>query len=69
MSVSMLEDSGASVSILRKDIFDNIPPESRPQVMPVRMNLLSATGTASEFIGKVEVEIKLGNHICKHEFL
>ncbi|VDI79028.1 Hypothetical predicted protein [Mytilus galloprovincialis] len=33
------------------------------------MNLLTATGAASEFSGKVDLEIKLGNHVCKHEFL
>ncbi|CAC5420029.1 unnamed protein product [Mytilus coruscus] len=65
----MLVDSGASVSILRKDFFDSLVLENRPQVMPVRMNLLTATGEASEFIGKVNLEIKLGTHVFKHEFL
>lgn len=69
LSIPFLIDSGASVSILRKDIFDSIPLELRPQVIPVRMNLLTATGAASEFSGKVDLEIKLGNHVCKHEFL
>ena len=65
----MLVDSGASVSILRKEVFDNIPISSRPPIKPVRMNLLTATGEASQFIGKVDLEIKLGDHIFSHEFL
>ena len=65
----MLVNSGASVSILRKDIFDTIPPSSRPIIKPVRMSLLTATGEASQFIGKVDLETKLGDHIFKHEFL
>ena len=65
----MLVDSGASVSILRKDIFDKISPSSRPLIEPIRMNLLTATGEASQFIGKIKVEIKLGNHVFEHEIL
>jgi hypothetical protein len=33
------------------------------------MSLLTATGEASQFIGKVDFEIKLGVHVFKHEFL
>jgi hypothetical protein len=33
------------------------------------MSLLTATGEASQFIGKVDLEIKLGVHVFKHEFL
>ena len=65
----MFVDSGGSVSILRKDIFDTIPPSSRPIIKPARMSLLTATGEASQFIGKVDLEIKLGVHVFKHEFL
>ena len=65
----MLVDSGANVSILRKDVFDNIPPPCRPQIKPVRMNLLTATGEASQFLGKADVEIKLDSDTFKHEIL
>lgn len=68
LTVTMLVDSGASVSILRKDIFDTIPPSSRPLIKPVRMSLLTATGEASEFIGKVDLEIKLGDHVLNMSF-
>jgi hypothetical protein len=65
----MLVDSGANVSILRKDVFDNSPPSCRSQIKPVSMNLLTATGESSQFLGKADVEIKLGNHTFKHEIL
>lgn len=69
LSVTMLVDSGASVSILRKDVFDSLPSSSRPSIEPVRMNLLTATGQASAFIGKIMLDIRLKNHIFTHEFL
>jgi uncharacterized protein YerC len=65
----MFVDSGGSVSILRKDMFDTVPPSSRPIIKPAIMSLLTATGEASQFIGKVDFEIKLGVHVFKHEFL
>jgi hypothetical protein len=69
LTVNMFVDSGGSVSILRKDIFDTIPPSSRPIIKPARMSLLTATGEASQFIGKVDLEIKLDVHVFKHVFL
>lgn len=69
LKVPTLVDSGASVSILRKDIFDSISPELRPQVTPVRMNLLTSTVDASEFLGKANLVIMLDNQVFKHGFL
>ena len=69
LTVTMFVDSGGSVSILRKDMFDTVPPSSRPIIKPAIMSLLTATGEASQFIGKVDFEIKLGVHVFKHEFL
>jgi hypothetical protein len=69
LTVTMFVDPGGSVSILRKYIFDTIPPSSRPIIKPVRMSLLTATGEVSQFIGKFDLEIKLGVHVFKHELL
>ena len=69
LSDTMLVDSGASVSILRKDVFDSIPSSPRPSIEPGCMNLLTATGQASAFIGKIMLDIRLKNHIFTHEFL
>lgn len=56
------------MSILRTDIFESLDPSFRPPLQPVRMNLLTATGEASEFIGKVDLKLKLGEHCFEHEF-
>ena len=69
LSVTMLVDSRASVSILRKDVFESIPSSSRPSIKPVRMNLLTATDQASALIGKIILDIILKNHIFTHEVL
>jgi hypothetical protein len=58
LTVTVFVDPGGSVSILRKYIFDTIPPSSRPIIKPVRMSLLTATGEVSQFIGKFDLEIK-----------
>jgi hypothetical protein len=58
LTVTVFVDHGGSVSILRKYIFDTIPPSSRPIIKPVRMSLLTATGEVSQFIGKFDLEIK-----------
>ena len=68
LSVTKLVDSGASVSILRKDVFDLIT-SSRASIEPVRMNLLTATGQASAFIGQIMLDIRLKKHIFTHEFV
>lgn len=35
----------------------------------MNLNLVTATGESSEFIGKFNVEIKIGRAIIKHEVL
>lgn len=43
----MLVDSGGKVSILKKDVFDDIPPSCKPLIKPVKMNLLTVNGGAT----------------------
>ena len=49
--ISMLVDTGASVSILSKKQFDSW--DMKGEIIPVRLNLLTATGESSPFYGKV----------------
>ena len=48
--ISMLVDTGASVSILGKKQFDSW--DMKGEVIPVRLNLLIATGESSPFYEK-----------------
>ena len=42
---------------------------TRPDLTPVSLHLVTATGESSPFIGKAEVEITLGNQKLLHDFL
>lgn len=54
----MLVDTGASVTVLNKKIFEKLPPSSKSLLSPVKLNLVTATGETSAFIGKLSVDIK-----------
>jgi hypothetical protein len=60
----MLIDSGASLSLLSKEIFDQLPEQVRASVKPVNKNLKFADGSLQKCEGSVELNIKLG-HITK----
>ena len=66
--VNMLIDTGASVTILNKAVFDEIYPS--PNLLePVQVNLITATGEIAPFYGKKIVDLKIDNYIFKHEIL
>lgn len=67
--VNMLVDTGASVTVINRKIFEKLPLSSQNLVTPVTLNLVTATGETSAFIGKFNVEIKIGSHIINHEVL
>ena len=57
---AFLVDTGSCCTIISKNVFENWPYEMRPSLTPVNMHLVTATGESSPFIGKAEIEIKLG---------
>ncbi|VDI26679.1 Hypothetical predicted protein [Mytilus galloprovincialis] len=61
--VPMLIDTGANITILSKQIFDDWNPSCKPEIEPVKMNMLTATG------GKVKLNIQIGKCSYEHEFL
>ncbi|KAK3108932.1 hypothetical protein FSP39_019065 [Pinctada imbricata] len=65
----MLVDTGSSVTIIKKDVYDLWPEENRPVLEPVRMNLVTATGDSASFLGKTTVNIKIGEKVCVHDVL
>ena len=67
--VPMLIDTGANITILSKQIFDDWNPSCKPEIEPVKMNMLTATGEKSPFHGKVKLNIKIGRCSYEHEFL
>ena len=65
----MLVDTGASVTAIKKEIFEKLPPSSQSKLIPVNLNLITATGEASSFVGKLFADIQLGKHTFTHEIL
>ena len=65
--VTMLVDTGANVSILKKSMFDQWPPLSKPPINPVRRPLRTATGELASFYGKTIVTIGFGKRKVEHE--
>ena len=54
----MLIDTGASVTILRNDIYENLL--SKPKTESVRASLVNATGELSPFYGKAYMKLNIG---------
>ncbi|CAG2204440.1 unnamed protein product [Mytilus edulis] len=67
--LAFLVDTGANVTILSKKFIDEINPSLLPKMNPVNINLITATGDSSPFIGQIDVEICLGNYIYHHNVL
>ena len=69
ISVNMLVDTGACVTVLKRDIFHKLPPSSQDMLKPVNLNLVTATGETSAFLGKLNIDMNLGNNEFNHEVL
>jgi dUTPase len=69
ISVNILVDTGACVTVLKRDIFNKLPPSSQDMLKPVNLNLVTATGETSAFLGKLNIDMNLGNNEFNHEVL
>ncbi|CAC5374211.1 unnamed protein product [Mytilus coruscus] len=67
--LAFLVDTGANVTILSKKFIDEVNPSLVPKINPVNINLITATGDSAPFIGQVDVEFYLGDHIYHHSVL
>lgn len=67
--LSFLCDTGASVSIIRKNIFNQWSKEEKSKLTPVNTILQTVTGEKTPFLGKIVVEVKIGSQKVNHEML
>lgn len=67
--VKMLVDTGASVTILKKELFEKLPLTSKETLQPVNLSLVTATGETSAFLGKIHLDIDMGRYTFTHEVL
>lgn len=65
----MLVDTDAGVTVLNKKIFEKLPLSSKSLLSPVKLNLVTATGETSAFLGKLSVDIKIENKYFSQDIL
>ena len=65
MPLTLLVDTGSNVKC--KDLLDVWPKEQ--DLIPVKMQLVTATGECSPFYGKAQIEFTLGNQKLSDEIL
>lgn len=65
----LLLDTGTSVRILSHNLAKKLEPHIHLQIVPVKLNLVMATGEKRPFLGQCELELKLGTKTIVHEFL
>ena len=58
---TFLIDTGSNVSILSSDLVQQLSPEFHENVQPTNTKLFSVTGEVTPFLGKVNIEMKLGS--------
>lgn len=64
--MSMLADTGSNVTILRKQLFDELPLVEKTRLIPINMSLTTATGDTAPFYGKIPTHISVGSQILDH---
>ena len=60
---------GSCCNIFSRTLLENWLCETRPDLTPVNLHLVTATGDSSPFLDKAEVEITLGNQKLLHDVL
>lgn len=67
--LAMLFDTGSSATLLKREIYDKWSTDDRPEIQPVNMSLTTATGESSPVLGKINVEMMIGNQKFRHDIL
>ena len=66
--VSFLLDTGASVSILSKEVFDEIPVEDRPSLRPSQFQLTTSNGSNMHINGVARLSIEIQGMPLEEDF-
>ena len=67
--ISMIVDTGASVTIVSQTFLNTIDPSLKPEILPVNIKMKTASGEISSFLGQIAVELKLEKNLIKHKVL
>ena len=68
-SLVFLVDTGSCCTILSKSLFDGWSQETRPNLTPVSLHLVTATGESIPSLGKAEIEVSLRSQCPLHDVL
>ena len=67
--ISLLVDTGASVTIISKKFLDNIDSALVPGISTVKIKMMTATGELTPFNGETQIYIRFGKNLIKHNVL
>ena len=65
----MLIDTGSSVTIINKSIFEKVKSSNEIDIIPINLKFVTATGEVCKFMGKAKLNMKIGHLELKHEIL
>ena len=65
LPVTFLIDTGSNVTILKKDLVDQLPSDVCHKIQPTHTKLLTDTGEVVPFLGKVTLNVEIGSNIVK----
>ena len=56
-----LLDTGATMTIIRKDVLDKLPLDQQRKLQPATTRLINASGQPMDLAGKINIKIKIAN--------
>lgn len=67
--VTFLVDTGSNVTILKKELLEQFPPDICQNVKPTNLKLLSVTGEVTPFLGEVTLGLEIGSQKVQQKIL
>ena len=62
-------DTGCSLSVISKDVFEKIPGDRRPELEENEMRMTTADGSLLPDYGKIHLLVQVGKKVYEHPFI
>lgn len=69
LPVTFLIDTGSNVTILSKSMVEQLSSELCQSLQPTSIKMLTVTGEVTPFLGKAEIDLKIGLQTIRHNVL
>ena len=69
LPVTFLIDTGSNVTIISKNFTEKLPSDTLQSIQPTNTQMLTVTGEVTPFLGKTELDMKIGKQTFKHTVL